>query len=131
MTIFVDASALVAMVALEPGFEALGEALDQHNERLTSAMACWEAASGLKRSRGSDLSVARDELRQFVEARAIAIIPIGSIEGEIALDAFARYGKGIDPAGLNMGDCFAYACAKANDAVLLYKGNDFAKTDLA
>ena len=49
----------------------------------------------------------------------------------IALDAYQTYGKGRHPAGLNMGDCFAYACAKVNDARLLYKGDDFARTDLA
>ena len=49
----------------------------------------------------------------------------------MALDAFQRFGKGHHPASLNMGDCFAYACAKTNSARLLYKGNDFANTDLA
>ena len=46
-------------------------------------------------------------------------------------EAYARWGKGVHPASLNYGDCFAYACAKANDARLLYKGNDFVHTDLA
>jgi len=50
---------------------------------------------------------------------------------ELALDAYARYGKGRHRAALNMGDCFAYACAKANRAKLLYKGDDFVHTDLA
>lgn len=131
MTIFVDASALVAMVALEPEFELLAEALDRHDKKLTSAVACWEAATGIRRSRETDILVARDELQLFIEARAITIVAIGAVEGEIALDAYARYGKGIDPAGLNMGDCFAYACAKAHQATLLYKGKDFARTDLA
>lgn len=49
----------------------------------------------------------------------------------IATAAYDRYGKGRHPARLNMGDCFAYACAKTHDARLLYKGDDFSKTDLA
>ena len=56
---------------------------------------------------------------------------IGEQELEIATDAYAQYGKGRHPAALNMGDCFAYACAKANRASLLFKGDDFAKTDIA
>ena len=50
---------------------------------------------------------------------------------EMAAEAYVQYGKGRHPAALNMGDCFAYACAKANGARLLYRGEDFAKTDLA
>jgi ribonuclease VapC len=56
---------------------------------------------------------------------------MGVLEHEIAAAANARFGKGHHPAGLNMADCFAYACAKTNQAGLLYKGSDFAKTDLA
>lgn len=59
------------------------------------------------------------------------MVAIGSAEIAGALDAYQHYGKGRHPAKLNMGDCFAYACAKANDARLLYKGNDFVHTDLA
>jgi ribonuclease VapC len=51
--------------------------------------------------------------------------------GHAALQAFARYGRGRHPAQLNMGDCFAYACARARNVQLLYKGDDFARTDLA
>ena len=48
-----------------------------------------------------------------------------------AVEAYADFGKGRHLAALNMGDCFAYACAKTNDATLLYKGDDFSHTDLA
>ncbi len=58
-------------------------------------------------------------------------VSIGAEELRFALEAHARYGKGRHPAALNMGDCLAYACAKANQAKLLYKGGDFAKTDMA
>ena len=49
----------------------------------------------------------------------------------VLADAYAQFGRGRHPAALNMGDCFAYACAKSNQARLLYTGEDFAKTDLA
>jgi ribonuclease VapC len=56
---------------------------------------------------------------------------IGAEESHEAIMAAHRYGRGRHPARLNMGDCFAYACAKTNAARLLYKGDDFSKTDLA
>ncbi len=58
------------------------------------------------------------------------MVPIAAAELAIALDAYNRYGKGRHKAALNMGDCYAYACAKANRAKLLFKGNDFSKTDI-
>ncbi len=62
----------------------------------------------------------------------ISVIPITPEIGRAALEAFERYGKGRDhPGQLNMGDCFAYACARALGVPVLYKGDDFARTDLA
>jgi ribonuclease VapC len=58
------------------------------------------------------------------------IVTIYAAIGSKAADAFKRYGKGRHPAALNMGDCFAYACAKLSGAALLYKGADFDATDL-
>ena len=66
-----------------------------------------------------------------MEADAFLFVGIGEREFEIAADAYAQYGKGRHPAALNMGDCNAYACTKANRAKLLFKGDDFAKTDIA
>jgi ribonuclease VapC len=74
---------------------------------------------------------ARTHVGRFLEAGAFQLVGIGERELEIAADAYAEYGKGRHPAALNMGDCFAYACAKANRARLLFKGDDFAKTDIA
>lgn len=67
----------------------------------------------------------------FVQRAGLDVVPIGAAETEEALDAHDRYGKGRHRARLNMGDCFAYACAKTNGAELLYKGDDFVHTDLA
>lgn len=62
----------------------------------------------------------------------LRLVPIGQAELVAALDAYQTYGRNSGHAAkLNMGDCFAYACTKTNNATLLYKGDDFAKTDLA
>ena len=67
----------------------------------------------------------------FLRDFDIIVVPVAAAEGHGAIDAYRRYGKGsTHPARLNMGDCFAYACAKSNGAKLLYKGDDFAQTDL-
>ncbi|CAN5295645.1 hypothetical protein BH09PSE1_BH09PSE1_29370 [soil metagenome] len=58
------------------------------------------------------------------------MMSIGASEHRLALEAFDRFGKGRHPAALNMGDCFAYACAKSLAVPLLYKGDDFAQTDV-
>jgi len=60
------------------------------------------------------------------------LVPISDAEADVSLAAYERFGKASGhPARLNMGDCFAYACAKTNNAKLLYKGDDFKHTDLA
>ena len=67
----------------------------------------------------------------FLRAAGIAVQPIQPETAHVALEAFARYGKGSGhPARLNLGDCFIYAQAKAGGASLLYKGEDFSKTDI-
>ncbi len=77
------------------------------------------------------IDTARREVEMLAETLALRLVPVGEPELAIALDAYQIYGRGRHPAALNMGDCFAYGCAKANDARLLYKGDDFARTDLA
>jgi ribonuclease VapC len=68
----------------------------------------------------------------FVETAAIRVVPVTDSDAETALDAFARYGKGQGhPAQLNLGDCFAYAVARNHRAAMLFKGGDFARTDLS
>ena len=131
LTIFIDASAMVSMLGLEDDFEELADRLDEADQRLTSAMAIWETTIALSRGRGMMMDSARADVANFIAARNIAIVPIGVEEADIALQAHRQFGKGRHPARLNMGDCFAYACAKTRDARLLYKGDDFSKTDLA
>ena len=69
-------------------------------------------------------------LERFLELTAAEIAPVTADQAEHACDAFRRYGKGRHPAGLNFGDVFAYALAKATGEPLLFKGNDFKQTDI-
>ena len=130
MTIFIDASALIAVIAGEPGYIALEKCIEANAVRLCSAVSAWETVAGLCRSHRASVDVARGRMRVFGNEMGLRFVPIGEAEYGIAADAYARYGKAHHPAGLNMGDCLAYACAKAANAKLLFKGNDFTRTDI-
>jgi ribonuclease VapC len=129
--IFADASALIAIITGEDGADRLADALGDDPERLCSALSVWETVAGLCRSYTFSVATARARVQAFLDVGRFKIVEIGAREAEIATDAYAQFGKGRHAAALNMGDCFAYACAKSNRATLLYKGDDFAKTDLA
>lgn len=130
MTIFLDASALVAIIAGEFEGDRLAKELDADPDRLFSAVARWETIVSLHRSHKYDWNVAQQNMDELAAAKGLRLVPIGELESQLALCAFSRYGKGNHPAALNMGDCFAYACAEANEARLVYKGNDFSQTEL-
>ncbi len=129
--IFVDASALVSIIAGESDAGALADRLDADRARLCSPISVWETIAGLNRSYAFSIPSARRRVQLFLDTGGFRFVSIGEREFAIATDAYAEFGKGRHPAGLNMGDCFAYACTKANDAKLLFKGEDFAKTDIA
>ncbi|MFT8244132.1 type II toxin-antitoxin system VapC family toxin [Roseomonas sp. BN140053] len=131
MTVFVDASAMIAIIAGEDGADALADALDGDRDRLCSALSIWKMVAGLCRPLALSMPKAREHAGRFLEVGGFRFVAIGVPEWEIATEAYARYGKGRHPAALNIGDCFAYACARANGARLLYKGEDFTRTDLA
>ena len=128
--IFVDASALIAIIAQEPDALDLSACLEAERLRFCSAMTAWETVVGLSRSYMFSVESARARFQLFREALNLQFVTIGEREYEMAAQAYAEFGKGRHPAGLNMGDCFAYACAKANRAALLFKGDDFEKTDI-
>lgn len=130
MTIFADASALIAIVAGEPEADMLSDLLETETVRLCSAVSIWETVAGLCRSYMFSVPSARTHVQRFLDEAGFRFVAIGEKESGIALDAYAEFGKGRHPASLNMGDCYAYACAKANDAKLLFKGEDFGKTDI-
>jgi ribonuclease VapC len=130
---FVDASAIVAILKREDGHADLVRKLERGAVGMTSAIAEFESVLALMRSRRpGDRATVEGVVREFLDRLAISIVPINEGTGVHALDAHARYGKGSGhPAGLNLGDCFAYAVAKQRGVPLLYKGDDFAETDLA
>jgi ribonuclease VapC len=127
---FVDASAMIAMIAGEPDAAELADRLESESMRLCSAVSIWETVAGLCRTYTFSVDSARQTVRSFLPVHGFQYVSIGEREFEIATDAYAQFGKGRHPAALNMGDCYAYACAKANRAKLLFKGNDFSKTDI-
>jgi ribonuclease VapC len=129
---FVDASVLVAILTLEPDAEFLASRLEGERGLFTSPVAFFEVVATVVRKSRRPVDVVADRVREFLESAAIEIRAVDRQTGELALSAFAQYGKGRGhPAQLNLADCFAYAMAKQHGVPLLYKGNDFAQTDLA
>lgn len=129
--IFVDASAIVAILGRESEAELFLEVLLAADDRATSALAVYEAVLAVSRTTKLNLSTAEFIVGEFLAAARIDVLPIDPAHAGAALAAFALYGKGRGhPAQLNMGDCFAYAMAKSRDAALLFKGDDFVRTDI-
>jgi ribonuclease VapC len=128
---FVDASAIVAILTREPEADALADLLDGARAPITSAIAIFEAALGICRKRHASVAEAEADVREFLALARVQVVPIGAHEAETALDAFGRYGKGRGhPAQLNLGDCFAYTVAQNHRTALLFKGADFSQTDI-
>jgi ribonuclease VapC len=128
---FLDASAMVAILIEENDAAALTKRVEQATEAVTSPIATYETILGIARVCNIPIPAAQSILDRFLAQASIRITPITAEIGRGALAAFERYGRGRHPAALNMGDCFAYACAQALDLPLLYKGNDFPQTDVA
>lgn len=123
---------MVAVIGHEPDWRECADTFDEHDRLLWSAMSRWEAVVVLSRRLRTSIADTQRVVDDFAATNRLEFIPIGRLEADAALDAFEQYGKGSrHPAQLNMGDCFAYACAKTNNAHLLYKGDDFSHTDLA
>ena len=135
---FVDASVIVAILNQESGWEELSKQLSGNVNFYVSALVRFEATQGLARASAGPrkptaeaLLKARDLVDQLILEIGGENVPIGNEIGSRAIDASARYGKAVGhQADLNLGDCFAYACAKTLQVPLLYKGNDFLLTDL-
>ncbi|MEQ8346365.1 MAG: type II toxin-antitoxin system VapC family toxin [Sneathiellaceae bacterium] len=141
---FLDASVIVAILGREPGFEEIEKRLAaaggpfavsplvRFEASVALARQKAQAGRGRRRPSGDLLHQARGAVDAFIEDLGVVEIAISPEIGQMALDACATYGKAVGhPADLNFGDCFAYACARALGMELLYKGSDFARTDLA
>ena len=123
----VDSSALIAILRKEAEAARFIRAILRDSVRLISAANLLEA--GIIIDNQSGLSAGR-RLDAFVERAEIGVEPVTEAQVRIARQAYIDFGKGNHPAGLNFGDCFAYALAKATGEPLLFKGEDFEQTDL-
>ena len=124
----IDTSALAAILKKEEGGSRFDEEISRSKDPRISAATYLELAIVVDR-RG-DAVVSR-QLDDFLGRAAIVIEPVTERQARIAREAYRDYGKGSGhPAGLNFGDCFAYALARDMDEPLLFKGNDFSRTDI-
>jgi ribonuclease VapC len=128
--VVLDTSALVAILFGEPEAARLEAAVRAAAVREVGAPTYVEAAIVLRARRGPAGLVALDAL---LAALGIAVVPLTAEGARHARDAYDRYGmgRGVAPAVLNFGDCLAYGVAADRRAALLYKGDDFARTDVA
>jgi ribonuclease VapC len=129
---FIDASALLAILLKEPDAQRFSREIENAERLYTSPVAIFEMVLAVVRERALPRLDAQRAVDRALQIAGVEVIPITGEIGNLALAAFEKFGKGRGhSARLNMGDCFAYACAKSLGVPLLYKGNDFAKTDLA
>ena len=127
---FADASAIIAIIAGEDDGPSLAARLGQANRVFVSPVVIYEAVAGLARRRACPVEEAQALLDLFVEEVGAETVEITAAIGRLAIEAFGTYGKGRHRADLNLGDCFAYACARSRNVPLLFKGNDFVHTDI-
>lgn len=123
----VDSSVVLAVVLGEPGFESFVEAIAAAPACRISA-ASFVEASVIAESRIGDQGVRQCD--SFFRSSSMMIEPVTEEQALLARQAYSDYGKGHHPAGLNFGDCFSYALSKATGEPLLFKGDDFLKTDI-
>ena len=123
----VDSSAIVAIVLREPGWEVLVAKLSAETMCAVGAPTLAEAGIVLTARLGKR---APGLLLRLVQEASLAIIPFTEDHWRVAVEAYARFGKGRHAAGLNFGDCLTYAVARLAERPLLFVGGDFAKTDL-
>jgi ribonuclease VapC len=123
----VDTSAILAILQEEPEAADYAQLIEDDPAPLISAASAFEAGIVLISRHGPE---ARRDLQDVIAQGGMQIEPVTVEQAERALDAYQRFGKGRHSAGLNFGDCFAYALAKAMGQPLLFKGNDFSQTDI-
>lgn len=123
----IDTSAIIAVLFNEDDAAFYAEVIAQSDSRRMSAATFVETAIVVETQTKTSGS---RQLDAFLRKADIAIDPVTEEHAHIARQAFTDFGKGRHPAGLNYGDCFSYALAKATGEPLLFKGKDFAKTDL-
>jgi ribonuclease VapC len=124
----IDTSAIVAVLLNEENAANIAQAIESGSPRLISAANLLEASIVIESRKGEG---GGRELDLLLYRAAIEVVAVDQDQVEIARLAWRRFGKGRHPAGLNYGDCFAYALAKARRLPLLFQGDDFSRTDIA
>jgi ribonuclease VapC len=122
-----DTSALVAILQDEPERRKFNEAIEAAEARSISTASFLETSIILESRFGADGVWGLD---LFIAKAQLSLIPVDEEQAHVARDGFRKYGKGRHPAGLNYGDCFSYALARPRNEPLLFKGQDFLKTDV-
>lgn len=127
---FIDASALCAVLLGEPDHTELELRIARAVDAVTSPVAVWETVRAMVREQGVEVETALADVERYLAVAEVRIVEIPARAHRFALEAFDRFGKGRHPAALNMGDCFAYGCARSLEVPLLFKGDDFTRTDI-
>ena len=123
--IAVDTSALMAILLQEPETAACTEALVTDDQLVVSAVPVVEAlVVAERRGLGS-------EMAGLIDGLALEVVSVSLTVAKRVAESYAQWGRGVNPGGLNFGDCFAYEVAKTRNCPLLYVGTDFARTDIA
>lgn len=123
--IAVDTSALMAILLGEPAAEACAAALESEDALLISAGTVAEALIVAGRRNVAS------EMERLIDGLGFEVVAVTAASARRIAAAYAAWGKGAHPAGLNFGDCFAYAVATEHGCPLLFVGDDFARTDVA
>jgi ribonuclease VapC len=123
-----DTSALLALLLDEPEAEGFRAAVEEDMTRLVSAATLLETALVIEARKGEP---GGRELDTLIHKAEVVVVPVDAEHVAEARRAYRRFGKGRHAAGLNFGDVFAYALARTSGEPLLFKGEDFAKTDIA
>ena len=122
-----DTSALLALLLDEPEAEAFCLAVEEDATRLVSAASLLETAIVIEARKGE---AGGRELDLLIHKAGVTVFAVDADQVSEARRAYRRFGKGRHAAGLNFGDVFAYALARTSGEPLLFKGDDFAKTDI-
>ena len=125
--IVVDSSAIIAIAFGESDAAEFHDALTHSERNICSPVSFTECAMVLIGKRGS---TRLQDVEELFATLKIDTVDQPDAIGRLAADAFVRFGKGRHPAKLNLGECFSYALAKSLNAALLYKGDDFSRTDI-
>lgn len=126
--VVLDTSAVAAIILGEPDAEVYAAVMLRHAGELSISAATWVELGIVVEARQGQ--PAFDDLTALLTRLTVTIEPLDADQAMVAVAAWRRFGKGRHPAGLNLGDCFSYALASTLGAPLLFKGRDFAQTDI-